>query len=374
MRKGKEIVCLLTTSLLSFVLFGCGRVMRSDQETRYTTTEAPTTEARPVVPDAVLPPSQRSTTEATGTIEERTTQEAAEKTTTEKTTAEQPKKTEEPAATEEPTEKDRPTTSEEPTEKERPTTTETAKNQTTDTEAPATTEDLPTTQAHTTPDKPDSPLATEAPTTTQAPAVTEAPTTTQAPAVTEAPTTTQAPAVTEAATGKSNIGTEIWAEGSETFRNISKTVIGDSIMEDAADTLLATIPNTFVDAKVSRQFSAAMDIAIELDVEGLLGDVVIVELGTNGNFTYEKGQELINFLGPNRTIFWINVCAPVEWMEQVNATIDALAENNGNVCVIDWAGLASGHTEWFYNDMTHPNVDGRNVFVTMVYNYLVSAF
>ena len=165
--------------------------------------------------------------------------------------------------------------------------------------------------------------------------------------------------------------------GSATFQDISKTVIGDSIMVGASSSIQAIVPNIYIDAEVGRQFTVAMDRAVDLDSQGLLGNCVIIELGTNGSFNLEKGQELINYLGPNRTIFWVNVycIAPhVTWQDDANEKISALANANANVSVIDWAFVAMGHSEWFYDDGVHLNSDGQQAYADMVYNYLTGTF
>ena len=93
----------------------------------------------------------------------------------------------------------------------------------------------------------------------------------------------------------------------------------------------------------------------------------MVALGTNGPFSTEKGQELIDYLGSNRTIFWITAYGEhLQWQDESNDIIQALAEQNENVTVIDWASYAASHPEWFYNDGIHLNADGRSAYANLI--------
>lgn len=62
---------------------------------------------------------------------------------------------------------------------------------------------------------------------------------------------------------------------------------------------------------------------------------MIIALGTNGNFNSATGQKLIDYLGPDRTIYWIDAYGrdlPVQ--KDVNQTIRRVAAANQNVHVI----------------------------------------
>ena len=68
--------------------------------------------------------------------------------------------------------------------------------------------------------------------------------------------------------------------------------IGDSVMLGARRALETRFgPKTLVDAKVSRQLTAAIDIVRGLAEEDRLGDVLVIHMGTNGPFTAEQLDE-----------------------------------------------------------------------------------
>ncbi len=170
-------------------------------------------------------------------------------------------------------------------------------------------------------------------------------------------------------------GTEIPAEDAATGDSpeaLSVTMIGDSVMLGAAPSLLERLPDCVIDAKVSRQVVQADDVLSSLESQDAVGQTVVIALGTNGPFRTEKGQALIDRLGSGRTIYWVTVYGrELTWQEDSNATIRALAENNENVRLIDWAQAASEHAEWICSDGIHLSVEGRAGYAGVVVDELL---
>lgn len=145
------------------------------------------------------------------------------------------------------------------------------------------------------------------------------------------------------------------------------TVIGDSVFLGASQSFKKICENVNVDAKVSRQVSQALDVAKKLQKKGKLGDTVLISLGVNGNFNEATGQALLDYLGSERTVYWINAYGKnVEWQDEVNDTIDRLAKKNDNLQVIRWDKLGRKHPDWFYQDGTHLNSEGQEKFAEFV--------
>ena len=151
-------------------------------------------------------------------------------------------------------------------------------------------------------------------------------------------------------------------EGAE-YSNV--TLIGDSVMLGAVENISSAMPGCIVDAKESRQVKAGVEIAQALEQQGNLRSTVVIALGTNGTFSTETGQALIDYLGPDRNIYWVYAYG-VSWQQDSNNTISALATNNANVTIIDWPAYASEHSEYFYSDGIHLNGDGRNAYAQML--------
>ena len=153
------------------------------------------------------------------------------------------------------------------------------------------------------------------------------------------------------------------------------TCIGDSVMLGASGVLKDSLPKkAVVDAKESRQVKEAKEIAKTLSKKKKLKNMVVLALGTNGAFKKDVGQELIDFLGEDRTIFWVNVYGMnLQWEEETNETIEELAEENKNVSVIDWCSMAKDSPEWFYQDGIHLKPTGQRVYAQLILDHLIEA-
>lgn len=147
--------------------------------------------------------------------------------------------------------------------------------------------------------------------------------------------------------------------GSKGDRKI--TFVGDSVMLGAAPALLERIPGCYVDAKESRQVSKTLQVIKDLDAQGHLGNVVVLGVGINSPFKTSVGQEIIDYLGKDREIYWINVYGQtVTWMDDSNRTIQEIVNNNKNVKLIDWAAVAPQHIgDWLYKDGIHLKPTGQ---------------
>lgn len=159
--------------------------------------------------------------------------------------------------------------------------------------------------------------------------------------------------------------TTLDSDGEQPERTIS--VIGDSVFLGASPAFQELQEQAVIDAKISRQVYQAVDVAKKLEKKGKLGDTIIISLGTNGNFNPATGQELIDYLGPDRTIYWINAYGKkLDIQKQVNETIRDLAKKNANVTVISWASEGKEHPDWFYQDGVHLNSKGQAGFARFI--------
>jgi len=144
------------------------------------------------------------------------------------------------------------------------------------------------------------------------------------------------------------------------------TMIGDSIAIDVAPVLAAHYPKIVVDGEVSRSFSVAHSILSDYIAKGELGDIVIIELGTNGPFLPDAMRDVVNLIGPDRLIIFINVNVPRTWTPTVNSTIATVAPDYPNVKVVDWYSASLGHPEYFWKDAVHPTTQGSEVMTALI--------
>ncbi|SHK37443.1 peptidoglycan-N-acetylmuramate O-acetyltransferase [Selenomonas ruminantium] len=148
--------------------------------------------------------------------------------------------------------------------------------------------------------------------------------------------------------------------------------IGDSVMLGAGSELRAALPDCQIDAEVSRYVSGGADVAQAWVAQGKIGDIVVIALGTNGPIAggerYEvQTKRLLDALGPQRHIFWVNTYAPhLKWQNTNNAYLAELVKAHPNVTIVDWCSAASQHPEWLVEDGVHPNNEGARAFAQLV--------
>jgi hypothetical protein len=143
--------------------------------------------------------------------------------------------------------------------------------------------------------------------------------------------------------------------------------VGDSVLLGAAPDLMEQMPDSIIDAKESRQARDGIEVLKELEESNKLGDTVVIELGTNSYFTKETGQEMIDYLGKDRKIYWICVYGKyLQDQDRTNEVIRGLADQNDNLTEIPWDETARQNPDWFYEDGIHLNGAGREGFATMV--------
>lgn len=106
--------------------------------------------------------------------------------------------------------------------------------------------------------------------------------------------------------------------------------IGDSVMLGSAMDIHDVLPDCYIDAKVSRYVGAGLGIARQIENMGLLGNTVVIALGTNGPLDgqYEgETRALLDYLGPERHIFWVTVhCPATGWQDSNNAYLRKITQ------------------------------------------------
>ena len=151
------------------------------------------------------------------------------------------------------------------------------------------------------------------------------------------------------------------------------TLIGDSVMLGAADQLRGTIDAMFgtpavpqvttVVAAESRQFSAGVDVIQDCKDAGLLGQDVVVQLGTNGTVDPGDFDRMMGLLADRAEVVIVNAKVPRPWEQQVNDTLAAgVKKYKKNAVLLDWHGYAGQHPEFFYDDGIHLRPDGAAAY------------
>lgn len=150
-------------------------------------------------------------------------------------------------------------------------------------------------------------------------------------------------------------------------RELKVTFVGDSILLGAAAPLTQVFPQSYIDGKVGRQLSQSTDVVQSLLDSGNMNDIVVIVLGSNGPFTEEQLDGLMQMLG-DRQVFLMNTFVPREWQDNVNSMLQAYADKSkkDNFHLIDWKDFIAQHPEWLYDDNTHPTPEGAEQFAKLI--------
>ena len=140
------------------------------------------------------------------------------------------------------------------------------------------------------------------------------------------------------------------------------TALGDSVMLASSDALTERFPGILIDAAVSRQYSEAIDSLRALKDSGQLRSTIFLGLGTNGSADAGRLDELLDLVGPERTVVFAVPYGDRDWMGQARAEIVQAASQHENVYLADWCGTAQENPALMYDDGVHPLAEGANLY------------
>ncbi len=140
------------------------------------------------------------------------------------------------------------------------------------------------------------------------------------------------------------------------------TAIGDSVMLAASEALQQRYPGIYVDADVSRHYTAAIPIIQQLKDSGQLRSTVFLGFGTNGPAFPDQIQEVVDLIGPNHTIVMAVPYGDRGWMTQSQRDVIDAAKKYDNVYLADWCTHAQSNPNLLYSDGIHPLPEGASEY------------
>ncbi|ELV3426797.1 acetyltransferase [Staphylococcus pseudintermedius] len=130
-------------------------------------------------------------------------------------------------------------------------------------------------------------------------------------------------------------------------------LIGDSVMVDIRDYFRSFVPKADINGKVGRQLVEATSLAKrQYQSYRDKNDIVVLELGTNGDFTEEQLNSLLEQFG-EADIYLVNTRVPRSYESHVNQVLAKAAKKRANVTLVDWYSRSENHTEYFAPDGIH---------------------
>ncbi|EGQ3663947.1 acetyltransferase [Staphylococcus pseudintermedius] len=135
-------------------------------------------------------------------------------------------------------------------------------------------------------------------------------------------------------------------------------LIGDSVMVDIGDDFRSFVPKADINGKVGRQLVEATSLAKrQYQSYRDKNDIVVLELGTNGDFTEEQLNSLLEQFG-EADIYLVNTRVPRSYESHVNQVLAKAAKKRANVTLVDWYSRSENHIEYFAPDGIHMQPPG----------------
>ncbi|SMP03869.1 hypothetical protein SAMN06264868_102159 [Venenivibrio stagnispumantis] len=152
------------------------------------------------------------------------------------------------------------------------------------------------------------------------------------------------------------------------------TIIGDSLSVGATKYLKSFIPDAYIDAKVGRKFQELGNIIPQLEKDGKLKDIVVLELGTNGDFEIEEALNYVDYLlNKGKKVILVNVKVPRWWQDIVNRKLYIINKLRPQTLLLDWYYISNTvcqmqNINCFREDGYHLTDEGSYIFSYYIYS------
>jgi peptidoglycan/LPS O-acetylase OafA/YrhL len=143
-------------------------------------------------------------------------------------------------------------------------------------------------------------------------------------------------------------------------------MIGDSVMLGAKVGLEKAVEDALVDGTVSRQMKHVPAVVTQYRTEGLLGEVAVVHVGTNGPFSAAHFDDAMISLADADRVYFVNASVPRRYEGDVNDRLAAGVERWDQAFLIDWHSAAKDHPEYFVKDGVHLTSAGVGAYVDLI--------
>ena len=148
------------------------------------------------------------------------------------------------------------------------------------------------------------------------------------------------------------------------------TAVGDSVMLASSGALKQRFPQIYVDADVSRHYTAGIQVLQQLKDSGQLRDTVFLGFGTNGPAFPDQIKEALDIIGEDHTVVMAVPYGDREWMAQSQQDVLDAASEYDNVYVADWCGHAQSDPAILYSDGVHPMPERTGEYSDAFYDAL----
>lgn len=155
------------------------------------------------------------------------------------------------------------------------------------------------------------------------------------------------------------------------YRDIHISLIGDSVSVINSYHVFGYLPNLELDAMSNRQMHEVWDIYSGLKEDDLIGEALIVALGSNGDIDTETLTKVWEDLG-DKPLLLVNIVLPYSITEaERNTALETFVQDHEGVYLIDWRKAATCHPDYFQEDLIHPNDYGCKAYSQLLTKSIV---
>ncbi|RXK18920.1 acyltransferase family protein [Macrococcus sp. DPC7161] len=142
-------------------------------------------------------------------------------------------------------------------------------------------------------------------------------------------------------------------------------MIGDSVLVDIESWVREKYPNAYIDGEIGRSIYKAIPVASGYQRFNNKNSVVVLEVGTNGDFQDYHLKELVKMFD-KANVYLVTTRVPRSYEGHVNQLMKEAAKKYKNVHLIDWYAASAGHVEYFAPDGIHLEAPGSEAMTELI--------
>lgn len=152
----------------------------------------------------------------------------------------------------------------------------------------------------------------------------------------------------------------------ERYRHLPLSMIGDSVSVIAGYAIDPYLPGLYLDAKSNRQTNEAFTHYQSLVQDKMLGEMLVMALGTNGDIDEDNLEEVWKALD-GRPMLLLTIVLPYAGQEKErNNALRHFAKTHDQVWLVEWNRYAKSHPDFFQEDAIHPSTEGCKAFCQLI--------
>ena len=144
------------------------------------------------------------------------------------------------------------------------------------------------------------------------------------------------------------------------------TAVGDSVLLASFDAMSKRFPGISIDADVSRHYTAGLTILQNLKAQKKLRNTVILGFGTNGQAFPGQLEQMLDVIGPDRTVILVAPYGPVNGISDAAQQVIEFSATHRNVYPAMWCQVAANNPNALYSDKVHPKPENANLYVRSI--------